>query len=173
MASDLSTPIDTTDHVRGDGGGRQLVIYGDFECPYTAQATREIARLTERGLAFEVVFRYFPLIEIHPHALAAAGAAEAAARQDRFWEMHVLLFRNQLRLDVGDLARYAARLVLDLGRFEVDLADPVTVARIERDVESGIQSGVDGTPTLFIDGRRYQGPRDIESLRLALGGANR
>jgi protein-disulfide isomerase len=169
MASDLSAPIDTTDHVRGERGGRQLVIYGDFECPYTAQATHEVARLTERGVAFEVVFRYFPLVEIHPHALAAAKAAEAAGRQDRFWEMHDLLFRNQLHLDAGDLARYATRLGLDPARFEADQADPVAVARIQRDVESGVESGVDGTPTLFIDGRRYEGPRDADSLANALG----
>jgi protein-disulfide isomerase len=171
MASDLSAPIDTADHVRGEPAGRQLVIYGDFECPYTAQATREIARLTERGVAFEVVFRYFPLVEIHPHALAAAKAAEAAARQDRFWEMHDLLFRNQLHLAAGDLGRYAKRLGLDRARFESDLGDPATVARIQRDVESGIESGVEGTPTLFIDGRGYEGPRDADSLANALGGA--
>lgn len=171
MASDLSAPIDTTDHVRGERGGRHLVIYGDFECPYTAQATHEIARLAERGVAFEVVFRYFPLVEIHPHALAAARAAEAAARQDRFWEMHDLLFRNQAHLEAGDLARYAKRLGLDPARFEADQGDPATVARIQRDVESGIESGVEGTPTLFIDGRRYEGSRDADSLATALGAA--
>src|SRR5206468_3506424 len=103
---------------------------------------------------FGVAFRYFPLTDIHPHALAAAEAAEAAGRQDRFWEMHDLLFRNQRRLELGDLTRYAERLDLDLGRFETDLADPTTLARIERDVRSGIESGVDGTPSLYIDGRR-------------------
>jgi protein-disulfide isomerase len=173
MASDLSAPIDKTDHVRGERGGRQLVIYGDFECPYTAQATHEIARLAERGVGFEVVFRYFPLVEIHPHALAAAKAAEAAGRQDRFWEMHDLLFRNQAHLDAGDLARYATRLGLDPARFEADLTDARTVARIRRDLKSGVESGVDGTPTLFIDGRRYEGPRDVENLSVALAGANR
>jgi protein-disulfide isomerase len=173
MPSDLSAPVDATDHVRGERGGRRLVIYGDFECPYTAQATREIARLTERGIAFDVVFRYFPLTDIHPHALAAAEAAEAASRQGRFWDMHDLLFRNQLRLEAGDLARYAVRLGLDPVRFETDLADPAMVARIERDVESGIRSGVDGTPTLFIDGRRYEGPPNAESLSRTLGGPSR
>ena len=171
MASDLSAPIDTTDHVRGERGGRQLLIYGDFECPYTAQATHEIARLAERGVVFEVVFRYFPLVEIHPHALAAARAADAAARQDRFWEMHDLLFRNQQHLDPGDLTRYATRLGLDRARFEADQADHTTVARIQRDVGSGVESDVDGTPTLFIDGRRYEGPRDADSLATVLGGA--
>ena len=117
----------------------------------------------------EVVFRHFPLSDIHPHALAAAEASEAAGRQDRFWEMHDLLFRNQLRLKAGDLARYAARLGLDPARSESDLADPSTVARIQRDLDSGAESGVDGTPTLFIDGHRYEGPRDADSLSRALG----
>jgi formate-nitrite transporter family protein len=171
MTLDLSSPVDATDHTRGMSGGRQLVVYGDFECPYTAGAMRDIGRLLERGDAFEVVFRHFPLREIHPHAQAGAEAAEAAARQGRFWEMHDLLFRNQLRLEPTDVRRYAERLGLDLARFESDLADRAINARIERDVESGAQSAVDGTPSLFIDGRRYRGPRDPESLGRALGPA--
>jgi len=169
MTVGLSVPVDVTDHARGVSGGRQLVVYGDFECPYTAAATRDIGRLLERGAAFEVVFRHFPLREIHPHAQAAAEAAEAAARQDRFWEMHDVLFPNQLRLEPGDLRRYAERLGLNLERFESDAADSAIKARVERDVESGEQSGVDGTPSLFIDGRRYRGPRDPDSLGRALG----
>ena len=129
-------------------------------------------RLLEGGATFEVVFRHFALREIHPHAQAAAEAAEAAARQDRFWDLHDLLFRNQRHLEPADLRRYAERLGLDLERFEADLADPATKARVERDVASGYQSGVDGTPSLFIDGARYRGPRDPESLGRALGAAS-
>jgi protein-disulfide isomerase len=169
MTLDLTAPVDAADHRRGVGGGSQLVVYGDFECPYTAAAVREIDHLLGRGAAFEVVFRYFPLREIHPHAQAAAEAAEAAADQDRFWEMHDLLFRNQMRLEADDLRRFAERLGLDLARFESDVADPDVMARIERDIESGLQSGVDGTPSLFVDGRRYLGPRDAVSLGRALG----
>jgi protein-disulfide isomerase len=168
MTLDLTTPVDATDHSRGTNGAPQLVVYGDFECPYTAAAVREIGRLSERGTAFEVIFRYFPLREIHPHAQAAAEAAEAAAGQDRFWEMHDLLFRNQSHLEPDALRRYAVRLGLDPERFASDEASPAVRARIERDVETGINSGVDGTPSLFIDGRRYRGPRDAESLALAL-----
>jgi protein-disulfide isomerase len=116
-----------------------------------------------------VVFRHFPLRSIHPHAQAAAEAAEAAARQDRFWEMHDVLFRNQLRLEPADLRRFAERVGLDLGRFDLDLASDAVTARIERDVHTGLESGVDGTPSLFIYGRRYQGPRDADSLSKALG----
>jgi len=165
---DLSASVDAVDHIRGASGGRQLVVYGDFECPYTAAAMRDIGRLLERGAAFEVVFRHFPLREIHPHAQAAAEAAEAAARQDRFWEMHEMLFRNQSHLEPADLRRYAQRTGLDLEHFESDVVDPAIRARVERDVESGVQSGVDGTPSLFIDGRRYRGPRDPDGLKHGL-----
>ena len=168
MSADLSAAVDAADHARGVSDGTQLVVYGDFECPYTAAATREIDRLLESGARIEVVFRYFPLRSIHPHAQAAAEAAEAAARQDRFWEMHDLLFRNQLRLEPADLRRFAERLGLDLERFDSDLAADAVRARIERDVETGIESGVDGTPSLFIDGQRYEGPRDADSLGQAL-----
>lgn len=167
MTLDLSTPVDATDHARGVSG-RQLVVYGDYECRYTAAAMREVGGLLERGAAFEVVFRHFPLREIHPHAQAASEAAEAADRQGRFWEMHDLLFRNQRLLEPADLLRYAERLGLDIERFESALADPATRARIERDVETGLESGVGGTPSLFIDGRRYEGPRDADSLGHAL-----
>jgi protein-disulfide isomerase len=173
MTLDLSVAVDATDHTRGVSGGRQLVVYGDFECPHTAAAVRVIGDLLERGDAFEVVFRHFPLRSIHPHAQAAAEAAEAAARQDRFWEMHDLLFRNQQRLEPADLRRFAERLLLDPARFDSDLAAPAIRARVERDVETGLQSGVDGTPTLFIDGRLYQGPRDADSLARALGRLSR
>jgi formate-nitrite transporter family protein len=169
VSADLSAAVDAADHARGVSDGTQLVVYGDFECPYTAAATREIDRLRQSRAAFEVVFRYFPLRSIHPHAQAAAEAAEAAARQDRFWEMHDLLFRNQLRLEPEDLRRYAERIGLDLERFDSDFAAGAVRARIERDVETGIESGVDGTPSLFIDGRRYLGPRDADSLGDALG----
>jgi protein-disulfide isomerase len=169
MKPDLAAAADAADHRRGGAGGPQLVVYGDFECPYTAAAMRDIGRLLEVGPAVEVVFRHFPLRSIHPHAQAAAEAAEAAARQDRFWEMHDLLFRNQLRLEPADLRRYAERLGLVLERFESDLADPAIKARVERDLESGEQSGVDGTPSLFIDGLRYRGPRDTDSLGDVIG----
>jgi protein-disulfide isomerase len=169
MTVDLSAPVDAPDHVRGVSGGRQLVVYGDFECPYTAAAMRDIGRLLEGGAAFEVVYRHFPLRTIHPHAQAAAKAAEAAARQDRFWEMHDVLFRNQLHLEPEELRRFAERLELDLERFDVDIEDRDIRARVARDVQSGLESGVDGTPSLFIDGARYVGPRDIESLGSALG----
>jgi protein-disulfide isomerase len=167
MTLDLVAPVDGADHARG-AGGRQLVVYGDFECPHTAGAMRNIDRLVESGATFELVFRHFPLRDIHPHAEVAAAASEAAARQGRFWEMHDLLFSDQPHLEDADLRHRAERLGLDLTRFESDLVDQAIAARVERDVDSGDRSGVDGTPSLFIDGIRYLGPRDPGSLGEAL-----
>ena len=164
---ELSASVDSTDHARG-GGGPQLVVYGDFECPYTAAAIQSMGALLKSGAEFQLVFRHFPLRSIHPHAEAAAVTSEAAARQGLFWEMHDVLFRNQSHLESADLRRYAERLDLDLGRFESDLVDPAVAARVEHDVESGERSGVDGTPGLFIDGIRYRGPRDPAGLGEAL-----
>jgi protein-disulfide isomerase len=130
---------------------------------------RDIGRLLGNSAAVKVVFRHFPLRSIHPHAQAASEAAEAAARQDRFWQMHDLLFANRRQLEAADLRRYAKEIGLDLERFESDLADPAIKARIKRDLRSGLQSGVDGTPSLFIEGRRYGGDRDLASLGEALG----
>ena len=110
-------------------------------------------------------FRHFPLTDIHPHALAAATAAEAASRQGRFWEMHELLFHRQKALEDDDLRRYAAELGLDLARFEDDRSDAAVLERIRRDVDSGLASGeVRGTPTLFIDGVVHGGSYDAATL---------
>jgi NhaA family Na+:H+ antiporter len=152
------------DHVRGPEAAPLLVEYGDYECPYSWQAFREIERVERRvprGVCF--VFRYFPLTEIHPHALAAA--AEAAASQDRFWDMHERLFHGQNALEDEDLRRYARDLGLDGERFDEDRASEAVFARIRRDVESGFDSGeVRGTPTLFVNGSVYRGPYDAATL---------
>jgi protein-disulfide isomerase len=161
---------DTVDHVRGPADARLIVEYGDYECPYSRQAFREIERV-ERQLSDGVrfAFRHFPLTEIHPHALAASAAAEAAARQNRFWEMHELLFHRQKALEDDDLRRYAAQLELDLPLFDNDRAGTAVLGRVARDVESGERSGeVRGTPTLFIDGVVHRGSYDAASLLEAL-----
>jgi protein-disulfide isomerase len=163
---------DAVDHVRGPAAGPLILEYGDYECPYSRQAYRQIERV-EKSLDGRVrfAFRHFPLTEIHPHALAAAAAAEAAALQGRFWEMHKLLFRRQRALEDEDLRRYAAELGLDLARFDRDRAGPSVRQRIERDVESGLASGqVRGTPTLFIDGLVHHGGYDAATLERALDG---
>jgi protein-disulfide isomerase len=157
---------DTLDHVRGGAAGRLIVEYGDYECPYSRAAFRSIERV-ESQLAERVrfAFRHFPLTEIHPHALAASAAAEAAATQGRFWDMHTLLFHRQKALEDDDLRSYAEELGLDLDRFAADRASSAVLARIRRDVESGLATGdVHGTPTLFIDGVVHTGQYDIASL---------
>ena len=168
--SEMEALDSAVDHVRGVPAGRLIVEYGDYECPYSRQALREIA-LVERRLpgGIRFAFRHFPLTEIHPHALAASAAAEAAALQDRFWEMHELLFHRQQALTDDDLLRYADELGLDVDAFERDRAGARVLNRIRRDVESGIASGeVRGTPTLFIDGAVHRGSYDAAGLLEAL-----
>jgi protein-disulfide isomerase len=164
--SDLQAIDPFVDHVRGPEDAPLLVEYGDYECPYSRRAFREIERAErrlERGLRF--VFRHFPLTDIHPHALAAAAAAEAAASQDHFWEMHTALFHGQQALEDEDLRRYARDLGLDLERFDADRASEPVSARIQRDVASGLDSGeVHGTPTLFVNESVYRGSYDAATL---------
>ena len=157
---------DAVDHVRGPAGARLIVEYGDYECPYSRRAFREIERV-ERGFqgGIRFAFRHFPLTQIHPHALAASAAAEAATLQDRFWDMHELLFHRQKALEEGDLRRYAQDLDLDLTRFDTDRTSDEVMARIRRDVDSGMASGeVHGTPTLFIDGAVHRDSYDAAIL---------
>jgi protein-disulfide isomerase len=161
---------DAIDHVRGGATGHVILEYGDYECPYSRLANREIERVERRlGDGVRFAFRHFPLTRIHPHALAEAAAAEAAGLQDRFWEMHNLLFHYQSALEDDDLRRYATRLGLDVARFDRDRASGAVMQRVGRDVESGIASGeVTGTPTFFIDGVVHRGDYDAAALLEAL-----
>jgi protein-disulfide isomerase len=156
-------PLDESiDHVRGEAGAPLILEYGDYECPYSRQAFRSIERV-ERELSGRVrfAFRHFPLTQIHPHALSASAAAEAAAEQGRFWEMHDLLFHRQKALEENDLRMYAAEVGLDLDQFDRDRVADTIGARIVRDIASGDATGlVRGTPTMFIDGVLYRGGYD-------------
>lgn len=160
-------PLDErVDHVRGGPHGRLILEYGDYECPYSRRAFREIERV-ERDLGDGVrfAFRHFPLTDIHPHALAAAAAAEAAALQGRFWEMHALLFHRQQALEDADLRAYAGEVKLDVARFQEETASAAVLDRVRRDVSSGVATGqVEGTPTLFVEGSVYRGPYDARTL---------
>ena len=155
------------DHVRGpDAAAAVILEYGDYECPYSRLAFREIEHV-ERVLQEQVrvAFRHYPLAQIHPHALAAAAAAEAAANQDRFWEMHDLLFSRQKLLSERDLRRYAGELDLDVARFDKERCNGRSLSRVGRDVGSGLRSGeVHGTPTLFINGVVHRGDYDSTTL---------
>ena len=164
-------PLDeNVDHVRGAPVGRLIIEYGDYECPYSRQAFRAIERVERQlGGTIRFAFRHFPLTGIHPHALAAAAAAEAAALQGRFWDMHELLFHRQKALEDGDLRGYAGQLGLDVAAFDRDRAGSTVADRIRRDVGSGLASGqVLGTPTLFIDGVVHRGGYDPPTLLAAL-----
>jgi protein-disulfide isomerase len=167
----ILTPLeDGIDHVRGSADAPLILEYGDYECPFSRQAFRAIERVERvRAGGVRFAFRHFPLTEIHPHALAAAAAAEAAALQGRFWEMHGLLFHRQHALDDDDLGAYAVELGLDSARFERDRLGSEALSRVRRDVESGEASGeVTGTPTLFIDGLVHHGAFDADALLEAL-----
>jgi protein-disulfide isomerase len=173
MQKDEATvaPLDeAVDHVRGSSAGRLILEYGDYECPYSRRAFREIERVEKRlGESVRFAFRHFPLTDIHPHALAASAAAEAAARQIQFWTMHEMLFSHQKALEDDDLRRYAVELELDVARFDSDRTGTAVLERVRRDVESGMASGhVRGTPTLFIDGVVHRGGYDAAALLEAL-----
>ncbi|HEX9117191.1 MAG TPA: DsbA family protein [Anaerolineae bacterium] len=166
----LAVPVSERDHSQGHATAPvTLVQYGDYECPYTRRSTHVVRAIQqELGEQLRFVFRNFPLTEIHPHALAAAVAAEAAAGQGKFWEMHDALFNHQHALGDADLRRYAGELGLDLARFDEDLAGHAFLARIKADVEGGLRSGVRGTPTFFINGIRHDDSWEREVLGATL-----
>jgi protein-disulfide isomerase len=149
---------EAVDHIRGPAVAPVILMYGDFECPYTRRAYREIQQV-EQQLEGQVrfTFRHFPLTEIHPHSLAASLAAEAAHQQDRFWDMHDLLFHRQQALADENLREYAADLGLEVAQFETDWTSRAVRDRVRRDQQSGRRSGhVSGTPTVFINGVIYR-----------------
>jgi protein-disulfide isomerase len=166
----LSAAADAADHVRGQANALvTLVQYADFECLNCVRAFPLLVRyLDEFRGTLRLVFRHFPLGWEHPASALAARAAEAAARQGKFWEMHDELFRNPGMLHREALHAHAASIGLDLGRFATDLEDPSLVERIQRDVSSGRESSVSATPTFFVDGARYANSRNVEGLRDAI-----
>ena len=167
----LAVPVDDDrDHIQGPADAPvTLVEYGDYECPYCGAAYPIVKEVQERmGERLRFVFRNFPITTSHPHAEQAAEAAEAAAAQNRFWEMHDLLYENQRRLGDQDLLSYAGQLGLDVESFGTELAQHVHAARVREDFMSGVRSGVNGTPTFYIDGVRYDDSYDLETLLAAL-----
>jgi Na+/H+ antiporter NhaA len=172
--TDLAVPVDPErDHIRGPKKGAlvTLVEYGDFECPYCGQAEPALRALiraqgAEGGLRF--VFRHLPLTEVHPHAQLAAEAAEAAAVQDAFWEMHDMLMDHQGALTTRDLIGYADSIGLDTDKFTADLRKHVGAYRVAEDIDSADLATVAGTPTFFINGNRYYGAFDLAALKEAV-----
>ena len=166
----LSSPVTARDHAQGaPDAAVTLVEYGDYECPHCGRAYPIVKEIQKRlGSRLRFVFRNFPLKEIHPHAEHAAEAAEAAAAQGKFWEMHDTIFEHQLALDDRHLLEYAAELALDEARVQRELASHMHAARVREDFLSGIRSGVNGTPTFFINGIRHDDAWDVDTLEQAL-----
>jgi Na+/H+ antiporter NhaA len=167
---DLYIDVDSErDHVRGPVDGPVTVVeYGDFECPYCGMAEPVVRDLLRDFGDVRYVWRHLPLNDVHPNAQLAAEAAEAASDQGAFWEMHDVLFRHQDALRAEDLIAYADRLDLDVERFAADLQEHAGAARVAEDVDSADLSGVSGTPTFFVNGRRHHGAYDLKSLSAAV-----
>src|SRR4051794_19564191 len=161
---------ESRDHISGPSSAPvTLVEYGDYQCSYCGEAYGILKELHARvGEQVRLVFRNFPLTQVHPHAERAAEAAEAAAAQGRFWPMHDMLYEHQAALGDDDLVAYAAQVGLDLDRFQVDLSQQAYFDRIREDFMSGVRSGVNGTPTFFVNGRRHDGSWDLQSLTAAV-----
>ncbi len=162
----LKLPVGDRDHIRGPAGAAvTLVEYGDYECPHCRQVHPIVNELRSRfGDRLRYVFRHFPITSVHPNAQLAAEAAEAAAGQGKFWEMHELLFEHQGALNREALSEYATVLGLDRQRFERELVEGVHTERVREDFMSGVRSGANGTPTFFLNGVRYDGAWDLDSL---------
>lgn len=175
----LVVPVTGKDHILGNPeASTTLLEYGDFECPNCGEAFPVVkAVLSSEKDKVRLVFRNFPLSEIHPHALPAAFAAEAAGLQNKFWEMHDLFFINQDKLEDKDLLKYAEKLNLDLKKFTADMNSVSVKERVRKDFLNGVRSGVNATPTFFINGERYDGSYEfdglIEAIEWATGDAGR
>lgn len=166
----LTPPVNKHDHAEGpDDAPITLTEYGDFECPHCGAAYPVVNKLQKHfGEQLRLVFRHFPLSNAHPHAFAAAVAAEAAGRQQQFWPMHHILFENQQQLSDWAFHAFAKTLGLDMERFKRDVHDSTLQDKVEADFESGVRSGVNGTPTFFLGRDRYNGGYDYPSLREAI-----
>ena len=170
-AAKLTLPVsEDRDHIQGAAEApATLLEYGDYECPFCGAAYPILKEVQSRlGDRLRFVFRNFPITTSHPHAELAAEAAEAADAQRKFWEMHDLLYESQQHLEAADLHRYAEQLGLDVGRFDNELARHVHAERVREDFMSGVRSGVNGTPTFYLNGVRHDGDYELESLLATL-----
>jgi protein-disulfide isomerase len=165
-SGELKPAVGENDHVQGhDDAPVTLVEYGDYECPYCGMAYPIVKRVQARlGKRLRFVFRNFPLAEAHPHATVAAELAEASASQGKFWEMHDMLYEHQKALGATSLQDYVRKLGLDVSSLEAALQGGAPHQRVKSDFMSGVRSGVNGTPTFFINGRRFDGDWRDEDL---------
>jgi protein-disulfide isomerase len=166
----LILPVSNHDHCQGNPAAKiTLVEYGDYQCP-GCQAAHYMVLLIQQQLGEQIrfVFRHFPQPNLHPEAYHAAEAAEAAASQNQFWEMHAHLLQHQTKLADSNLVEYAIALFLDVNQFLAEMASDCHMARVQADVESGVQGGVIKTPTFFINGLKYDDNRQLETLLEAI-----
>ncbi len=170
----LIEPVSPEDHIQGpDNAPVTLLEYGDYQCSYCGDlypVLKDVQKQVGKSLRF--VFRNFPITSIHPQAFVAAEAAEAAAGQGRFWQMHDKLYENQFDLSAESIIIYAEQVGLDMDRFVKEVNDQTYAKRIKSDFQGGVMSGVNGTPSLFINGERYDGDRDARSIVAALKAAS-
>ena len=168
---ELAAPVEPADHVLGSPHAAVTIVeYGDFECPNCRQAAPAVKLILEhfRGRV-RLVWRHFPLEGVHPHALSAALAAEAAGAQGKFWPMHDALLENQAHLKANHLRDYARRLELDTARFEADMEEQVYLQRVREQIEGGERSGARGTPTFFVNGSIQDVSFGLQALRDRVG----
>ncbi len=168
--ADLALQVSAQDHADGPASAPlTLVEYGDYECPYCGEAYPILKQVKAQiGDRLRFVFRNFPLTDSHPYAFVAAEAAEAAAGQGQFWAMHDKLYENQSDLGGDALLKYARQIGLDVGLFTKEVNNRTYAQRIEEDFQSGLDSGVNGTPMLFINGQRYDGERSLAAIVYAV-----
>lgn len=171
----LTIPVSSRDHCQGNSTAKTtLVQYGNYQCP-AGQAAHCVVQTLQQQLGDQLrfVFRHFPQSHLHPDAYHAAEAVEAAASQNKFWEMHSHLLEHQSQLADNYLVQYAIALYLNVNQFLQEMASDLHVARVQADIDGGIQSGVTQTPTFFIDGRKYTDEQGLEALLEAVIQANR
>jgi protein-disulfide isomerase len=168
--SSLHPPVGIQDHMQGkDGATITLTEYGDYQCPYCGRAYPIVKKLQKKfGDSLRFVFRNFPIQEVHPNAYNAALAAEAAALQGKFWEMHDILYEHQSALDPESLIEYSGSLGLDLKRFKKDFESEGLRQLIYHDLETGLRSGVNGTPSFYVNGVKYNGDWRLQPFAAAL-----
>ena len=166
MSTQLKPAVNSKDHLQGSRkAALEMVEYGDYQCNHCGHAYPIIKAVQQKmGDDLKFVFRNFPLSEVHPDAVNAAVAAEAAALQDKFWEMHDIIYENQERLEMEDLLLYAKKIGLDLERFKDDIKKNTLSAKVEEDFEGGVRSGVNGTPSFFINEKKYEGAWEEDEL---------
>lgn len=166
----LSQPVSERDHIQGaESAALTLLMYGAYECPHCVEGNKIVKEIQQRmGDQLRFVFRHFPRTNVHPHAEAAAEVAEAAGEQGKFWEMHNKLFENYNRLDGEHLIGYAEELGLDMQQFDRAITGRSYVGKVRGDLQSGIESGVKGTPTYFINGIKHNTSGEFEVLLAAI-----